>query len=280
MCVPLVLQLPLGTTPSRTACASIRGWKRALSRLCPCRAALLRSSSICTYQLAPLLWVEVASLWPPVADLRCQCSNQQLYAFAPGLPLCQSLCPTAILAQTPVIGERLPLPSGHCLWARGACPVASACPSAARSWRSFSCSWRKHDVDATCIPPGREPSGRPIECIVPHLLMDSRPGPTSGVGCRLMTLLILLHCQVSHSVRVPALSVGAGEGNFFAYPRRLQVPKLNGIQATDGKQEPTHKWYRCVTRSFLHACNRAVRHGRAQPLYLFFFVSFTYLKSV
>ena len=69
----------------------------------------------------------------------------------------------------------------------------------------------------------------------------SRPGPKSGVGCRLTTLLILLHCQVSHGVRVPALSVGAGEGNFLAYPRRLQVPKLNGEQVTDGKQEPTHQ---------------------------------------
>ena len=96
----------------------------------------------------------------------------------------------------------------------------------------------------------------------------SRPGPKSGVGCRLTTLLILLHCQVSYGVRVPALSVGAGEGNFLAYPRRLQVPKLNGEQVTDGKQEPTHQWNRCVKRSFVRACNRAIRHGQAQPLYL------------
>ena len=61
------------------------------------------------------------------------------------------------------------------------------------------------------------------------------------MGCRLTTLLILLPCQVSHGVRVPALSVRAGEGNFLAYPRRLQVPKLNGEQVTDGKQEPTHQ---------------------------------------
>ena len=53
-------------------------------------------------------------------------------------------------------------------------------------------------------------------CLV--LTTRSRPGPKSGVGCRLTTLLILLHCQVSHGVRVPALSVGAGEGNFLAYP--------------------------------------------------------------
>ena len=103
-------------------------------------------------------------------------------------------------------------------------------------------------------------------CLV--LNTRSRPGPKSGVGCRLTTLLILLHCQVSHGVRVPALSVGAGEGNFLAYPRRLQVPKLNGEQVTDGKQEPTHQWNRCVKRSFVRVCNRAIRHGQKQPLYL------------
>ena len=73
---------------------------------------------------------------------------------------------------------------------------------------------------------------------------------------------------MSRSVRVPALSVGAGEGNSLAYQRRLQAPKLNGIQVTDGKQEPTHKWNRCVKRSFMRACNRAIRHGQVQPLYL------------
>ena len=103
-------------------------------------------------------------------------------------------------------------------------------------------------------------------CLV--LNTRSRPSPKSGVGCRLTTLLLLLQCQVSHGVRVPALSVGAGEGNFLAYPRRLQVPKLNGEQVTDGKQEPTHQWNRCVKRSFVRACNRAIRHGQAQPLYL------------
>ena len=69
-------------------------------------------------------------------------------------------------------------------------------------------------------------------------------------------------------MRVPALSVGAGEGNSLAYQRRLQVPKLNEIQVTDGKQEPTHKWNRYVKRSFKRACNKAARHGQAQPLYL------------
>ena len=100
-------------------------------------------------------------------------------------------------------------------------------------------------------------------CLV--LTTRSRPGPKSGVGCRLTTLLILLHCQVSHGVRVPALSVGAGEGNFLAYPRRLQVPKLNGEQVTDGKQEPIHQWNRCVKRSFVRVCNKAIRHWVPAP---------------
>ena len=150
----------------------------------------------------------------------------------------------------------------------GPSPVASACLPAARSWRNFPRNWRKQDMDTTRILPGCAPSGRPIERTVPHLLIDSRPGPKSGAGCRLTTLLTLLHCQVSRSVRVPALSVGAGEGNSLAYQRRLQVPKLNGVQVTDGKQELTHKWNGCVKRSFMRACNRAIRHGQAQPLYL------------
>ena len=184
------------------------------------------------------------------------------------------LCPwpanasVSVPAQTPVTREQLLLPSCHCLWARGASPVASACLPAARSWRDFPRNWRKQDMDTTRIPPGCAPSGRPIERTVPHLLIDSRPGPKSGAGCRLTTLLTLLHCQVSRSMRAPALSAGAGEGNSLAYQRRLQVPKLNGVQVTDGKQEPTHKWNRCVKRSFMRACNRAIRHGQAQPLYL------------
>ena len=248
------------------------------------------------------------------------------------MPMRQSLCPHAMLARAPVSGDWLPLPSCRCLWASGACPVASACLTAAvswrkqnvdttrippgrvpsgrpiectlacwvplcpnkgcigrpyafapglltrqslrppvifaRSWRNFSCSKRKHDVDATSTPPGREPPGRPIASTVPHLLIDSRPGPKSGVECRLTILLLLLHCQVFHSVRVPALSVGAGEGNLLAHQRRLEVPKLNGDQVTDGKQVPTHLWNTCVKRSFARACNRAIRHGQALSLYL------------
>ena len=171
--------------------------------------------------------------WVPLAPNK-GCMGRP-YAFAPGLPTRLSLCP----------------------------PVISA-----RSWRNFSCNWRKHDVEATRIPPGREPSGRRIESTAPHLLLNSRPGPKSGVECRLTTRLLLLHCQVSHSVRVPALSVGAGGGNLLAYQRRLEVPKLNGEQVTDGKQEPTHQWNLCAKRSFVRAYNRAIRHGQALSLYL------------
>ena len=103
---------------------------------------------------------------------------------------------------------------------------------------------------------------------MPHLLLNSRPGPKSGVECRQTILLLLLHCQVSHSVRVPALSVGAGGGNLLAYQRRLEVPKLNGEQVTDGKQQPTHQWNLCAKRSFVRACNRVIRHGQALSLYL------------
>ena len=34
------------------------------------------------------------------------------------------------------------------------------------------------------------------------------------------------------------------------------------------KQGPTHKWNRCVKRSFMPACNRAIRHCQAQSLCL------------
>ena len=76
------------------------------------------------------------------------------------------------------------------------------------------------------------------------------------------TLSGVPQCEGSSSFR------WSWEGNSLAYQRRLQVPKLNGVQVTDGKQEPTHKWNRCVKRSVMRACNRAIRHGQAQPLYL------------
>ena len=91
----------------------------------------------------------------------------------------------------------------------------------------------------------------------------SRPGPKSGVGSNLAITLILLQSQLSRSVRVPALSVGAGEGNPSAYSCRHSVPKPNGIQVINGKQEPTHNWSRYVKRSFKRACHRAIKHGQA-----------------
>ena len=91
----------------------------------------------------------------------------------------------------------------------------------------------------------------------------SRPGPKSGVGSNLVIALVLLQSQLSHSVRVPALSVGAGEGNPPAHFCKHPVPKPNGIQVIYGKQEPTHNWNRYVKRSFKRACHRAIKHGQA-----------------
>ena len=102
----------------------------------------------------------------------------------------------------------------------------------------------------------------------------------SGAGCRLTTLLTLLHCQVSRSVRVPALSVGAGEGNSLAYQRRLQVPKLNGVQVTDGKQEPTHKWSRCVRDLLCELAIELFDMDKLNPCTCVPFVSFRYPRSV
>ena len=179
----------------------------------------------------------------------------RLYAFAPGLPMRQAergyhLHPSWARAVRPphwvhacLLGAYWPQQRVHrstvclCPWPANASVFVPAC-HLCQELAQFFCSKRKHDVDATSTPPGREPPGRPIASTVPHLLIDSRPGPKSGVECRLTILLLLLHCHVLHSVRVPALSVGAGEGNLLAHQRRLEVPKLNGDQVTDGKQVP------------------------------------------
>ena len=92
---------------------------------------------------------------------------------------------------------------------------------------------------------------------------SGRPGPKSGVGRRLIALLILIRCQLSHGVRVPTLSVGVGEGNPQVKTRSDLSPKLNGIQVNYGKQEPTHEWNRYFKRSFKRACQRAIKHGHA-----------------
>ena len=95
-----------------------------------------------------------------------------------------------------------------------------------------------------------------------------------------MILLLLLHCHVFHSVRVPALSVGAGGGNLLAHQRRLEVPKLNGDQVTDGKQEPTHLWNH-VPRDLL--CELAIElfdMAKRYPCTCLLLVSFRYPRSV
>ena len=115
------------------------------------------------------------------------------------------------------------------------------------------------------LPPriGCGPLGSPSTGKDDRLRNYSRPGPKSGVGSNLVITLILIQSQLSHSVRVPALSVGAGEGNPSAYSCRHSVPKPNGIQVIYGKQESTPNWSRYVKRSFKRACHRAIKHGQA-----------------
>ena len=147
----------------------------------PCGGAWRRNVMITFLgQLATLTLLSTLASWEPLGPNKGRTGLTN--ACAPGLPTHQSLCQTAIPAQTPVTREQLLLPSCHCLWARGTSPVASACLPAARSWRNFPLNWRKQDMDTTRIPPGCTPSGRPIERTVPHLLIDSRPGPKSGAG--------------------------------------------------------------------------------------------------
>ena len=76
---------------------------------------------------------------------------------------------------------------------------------------------RPQAIDIIDATPGCVPSGRPNVPTRLHLQVKSRPGPKSGMGHRLTAFLVFLHCQVSHSVRVPALSVGAGEGSLPAH---------------------------------------------------------------
>ena len=102
---------------------------------------------------------------------------------------------------------------------------------------------------------GRRPRDCPTSKTVSPITQYSRPGPKSGVGRSLIALIILIRCQLSHGVRVPTLSVGVGEGN--------PLPKLNGIQVSYGKQEPTHDWNRYAKRSFKRACQRAIKHRHA-----------------
>ena len=91
---------------------------------------------------------------------------------------------------------------------------------------------------------------RTTACLHGHLPQKSRPSPKSGVGQSLTALLVFVRCSVSQSVRVPALSVGAGGGNTLAHQHRPQAPKRNGIQVNLGKHDPTHNWSKYVKRSF------------------------------
>ena len=118
-------------------------------------------------------------------------------------------------------------------------------------------------LQAGCRPPDC-PTSTMVSPIGP-IRQYSRPGPKSGVGRSLIALiiLILIRCQLSHGVRVPTLSVGVGESNPQVQTRSDLLPKLNGIQVSYGKQEPTHDWNRYAKRSFKRACQRAIKHGHA-----------------
>ena len=105
-------------------------------------------------------------------------------------------------------------------------------------------------------PAGSGLSHRPIAS--DHFTPSSRPGPKSGVGSCLAVLIMLIQGQFTHSVRVPALSAGAGEGNPHAHLSSYHVPKPSGIQVIYGEQDPTHDWNRYVKRSFKRACRQAI----------------------
>ena len=60
-----------------------------------------------------------------------------------------------------------------------------------------------------------------------------------------------------------------GSSSFrWSWGRQLLYLSATTSGAEAGKQEPTHKWNRCVKRPFIRVCNRAIRHGQTQPLYL------------
>ena len=172
----------------------------------PCGRAWRRNVMITFLgQLATLALLSTLASWEPLGPNKGRTGLTN--ACAPGLPTRQSLCQTAIPAQTPVTREQLLLPS--------------------------------------CT-----------------------------------TLLTLLHCQVSRSVRVPFFFVGAGEGNSLAYQRRLQVPKLNGVQSQMGSRNLLTSGID-VSRDLL--CELAIELfdiDKLNPCTCVPFVSFRYPKSV
>ena len=198
----------------------------------PCGGAWRRNVMITIGQLATLALLSTLASWEPLGPNKGRTGLTN--ACAPGLPTRQSLCQTAIPAQTPVTKEQLLLPSCHCLWARGASPVASACLPAARSWRNCPRNWRKQDMDTTRIPPGCAPSGRPIERTVPHLLIDSRPGPKSGGGI-----------PTDDSTYIATLSgVPQCEGSSsFRWSWGRQLPCLSATTSSaEAKRSSGHRW--------------------------------------
>ena len=90
-----------------------------------------------------------------------------------------------------------------------------------------------HIIDAT---PGCVPSGRPNVPTRLHLQIKSRPGPNSGVGHRLTAFLVFLHCQVSHSVRVPALSLELGKAAFLPISKDSKCPSQTQFRSQLGSR--------------------------------------------
>ena len=110
---------------------------------------------------------------------------------------------------------------------------------------------------------GRESTDRPTVGRASPKGQYSRPGPKSGMGRALFFLLLALHSQLSHGVRVPTHSAGVGEGSPQVNLSTRYTPKINGVQVAYGKQDPTQVWNKHVKRSFKRACHRAIKHGQA-----------------
>ena len=104
------------------------------------------------------------------------------------------------------------------LWATQLCPNSLQChriDPVRHELNALLCARLRSSRESKTLPPrigcgllGSHSTGKDD-----RLRNYSPPGPKSGVGSNLVITLILLQSQLSHSVRVPALSVGAGEGN-------------------------------------------------------------------
>ena len=106
-------------------------------------------------------------------------------------------------------------------WATQLCPNPLQChriDPVRHEWhelKALLCACLRRSRESKTLPPriGCGLLGSPSTGKDDRLRNYSPPGPKSGVGSNLVITLILLQSQLSHSVRVPALSVGAGEGN-------------------------------------------------------------------